>query len=95
MTTFDEYLKSYMKKELSLDVAISIIGAMRIEALKTSADDSKSEEERVQARIDYDLYSYEEKVIYGMEGTKESRLSVFDKVNRLYAPIIKALNEVD
>ena len=75
-----------VQQAINYDVAIELIQSMRVKAIKRM-NDAPSEEERQKAENEVRLYNKEERILsYGEATAKES---VYDKVFRFYAPMIK------
>ncbi len=76
-------------EELSLDVALDIVGTLRVLKSK-EANDETNDEKKVALEKEIDLLFAEEKIIYRNDDNSDMiRTSVMDKVKRLYAPILK------
>ena len=77
-----------MKYTISLETALAIVGSLKMKKIKemslskNSADESKLLQE-------LDMFAEEEAMLYG--SNEFVRLSVMDKVVRLYGPILKKM----
>ena len=80
---------SAAEQAMNYDLAIEIINLMKMLASKQK-DKATTEEERKTLEERIDMYCYEEGVLTGRNGNEKARASLYDKVFRLYSPIIKA-----
>lgn len=83
---------SLMNSDYAIDIAIEILGdffAKECHLANGKSTDPKLNEE-AEARID--LLRYEMDVVYGLKGDEMTRRSVFDKIDKYYAPLLK--NEI-
>lgn len=80
---------SAAEQAMNYDLAIDIINLMRMMASKQKQEVT-SERERKELDEKIDMYCYEEGVLTGRNGNEKARISLYDKVFRLYSPIIKA-----
>lgn len=78
-----------VQQAINYDVAIEMIAKMRSEAIRRKHS-ATSEEERQKVANEIQVYNAEESVLNGY-GSDEARLSVYDKVFRFYAPIIRSM----
>lgn len=78
-----------MQETLNYDLAIELIAKLRSDAIKRKHS-ATSDEERQKADNEIKVYNADESVLNGY-GSDEARLSVYDKVFRFYAPIVKEL----
>ncbi|ADY38186.1 hypothetical protein Bacsa_3665 (plasmid) [Phocaeicola salanitronis DSM 18170] len=81
-----------MNDKISLDVALDIIGTLRMMKMKEITAE-KDESKKDELYKELDMLSTEEEIANGLlqfEASDNVRLSVIDKINRLYAPILKA-----
>lgn len=81
-----------MNDKISLDVALDIIGTLRMMKMKEITAE-KDESKKHELYKELDMLSTEEEIANGLlqfEASDNVRLSVIDKINRLYAPILKA-----
>ncbi|MDR2969295.1 MAG: hypothetical protein LBV32_06780 [Tannerellaceae bacterium] len=81
-----------MNDEMSLDVALDIIGTLRMmkmQELNRETDPQKKE----LLEKEFDMLTAEERIAQGLEqfkGWEEVQISIMDKIDRLYAPKLKA-----
>lgn len=78
-----------MEYPISLDTALSIVGLMKVNAIKekkiaTNTEDIKSLDNKI------DMYLNEEDILYGND--ELLKLSIFDKIVNYYSPLIKKIN---
>ncbi|KAB4189474.1 hypothetical protein GAX98_22485 [Phocaeicola vulgatus] len=81
-----------MNKEMSLDVALDIIGTLRIMKMQEITAES-NEDKKAELYKELDMLSTEEEIANGLlqfEVSENVRLSVMDKIQNLYAPRLKA-----
>jgi len=78
-----------VQETLNYDLAIELIAKLRSDAIKRKHS-ATSDEERQKADNEIKVYNADESVLNGY-GSDEARLSVYDKVFRFYAPIVKEL----
>ena len=78
-----------VQETLNYDLAIELIAKLRSDAIKCKHS-ATSDEERQKADNEIKVYNADESVLNGY-GSDEARLSVYDKVFRFYAPIVKEL----
>lgn len=81
-----------MNKEMSLDVALDIIGTLRIMKMQEITAES-NEDKKTELYKELDMLSTEEEIANGLlqfEVSENVRLSVMDKIQNLYAPRLKA-----
>ena len=78
-----------MKYPISLETALAIVDSMKMIKIK---EISLLENPAVESKLlqELDMYAEEEEMLYG--SNEFVRLSVMDKVVRLYSPILKKLN---
>ena len=81
-----------MKEPISLDTALQIVGSLKVRAIK-EIDQVGDPYEKELLRQKIDMYSQEEKMLYGVNDM--ARLSVMDKIVHYYSPLIKKMNEVE
>ena len=74
---------------LNYDVAIEILSKARSASIKRKHH-AASEKEREQAAKEILVYNAEESILNGY-GSLDARTSVYDKIFRFYAPIVRAL----
>lgn len=81
-----------MNKEMSLDVALDIIGTLRMMKMKEiTAETDKAKQAQLYKELD--MLTTEEKIANGLlqfEVSENVRLSVMDKIQNYYAPKLKA-----
>ena len=83
-----------MNKEMSLDVALDIIGTLRIMKMQEITAES-NEDKKAELYKELDMLSTEEEIANGLlqfEVSENVRLSVMDKRQNLYAPRLKSYN---
>lgn len=74
---------------ISLDTALQIVGSLKIKAIKSESNNlSKDELNSIKEKIQ--IYNAEERLLY--EGNDLVRLSIMDKIIKLYSPQIKKMN---
>lgn len=81
--------------EMSLDVALDIIGTLRMMKMKEITAE-KDESKKDELYKELDMLSTEEKIANGLlqfEVSENVRLSVMDKIQNYYAPKLKAYYE--
>jgi hypothetical protein len=81
-----------MNKEMSLDVALDIIGTLRMMKMKEITAES-NEDKKAELYKELDMLSTEEEIANGLlqfEVSENVRLSVMDKIQNYYAPKLKA-----
>lgn len=81
-----------MNEEMSLDVALDIIGTLRMMKMQEITAE-KNEDKKVGLYKELDMLSTEEEIANGLlqfEVSENVRLSVMDKIQNLYAPKLKA-----
>ncbi|WP_068597009.1 hypothetical protein [Vaginella massiliensis] len=79
-----------MEYPISLDTALQIVGSMKVRKIKeVSKTESSFEIQKLEQEID--MYIEEEKILYG--NNEYLKLSVMDKIVRLYSKILKQENE--
>lgn len=83
---------SKMEYPISLDTALAIVGSMKMKKIKEISN-SKNPADESRLLQELDMYAEEEEMLYGFNDFV--RLSVMDKVVRLYFPILKKLNSED
>ena len=84
-----------MNKEMSLDVALDIIGTLRIMKMQEITAES-NEDKKAELYKELDMLSTEEEIANGLlqfEVSENVRLSVMDKIQNYYAPKLKAYYE--
>lgn len=75
-----------MEYQMSLDTALTLVNGMReMKWEEMEKSSNPTEKERLSQEIK--MLSKEEKLLYGIDDF--ARLSVMDKVDRLYSPILK------
>ena len=80
-----------MNKEMSLDVALDIIGTLRM--MKIDEIEEKDENRKKILQKELSVLNTEEKIANGLlqfEVSENVRLSVMDKIQNYYAPKLKA-----
>ena len=75
-----------MEYPISLDTALAIVGSMKMKKIKEISN-SKNPADESRLLQELDMYAEEEEMLYGFNDFV--RLSVMDKVVRLYFPILK------
>ena len=81
-----------MNKEMSLDVALDIIGTLRMMKMKEITAET-DKDKHAQLYKELDMLTTEEKIANGLlqfEVSENVRLSVMDKIQNYYAPKLKA-----
>ena len=81
-----------MNKEMSLDVALDIIGTLRMMKIDEISEE-KDENKKELLYKELDILTTEEEVANGLlqfEVSENVRLSVMDKIENYYAPKLKA-----
>lgn len=81
-----------MNKEMSLDVALDIIGTLRMMKIDEISEE-KDENKKELLYKELDILTTEEEVANGLlqfEVSENVRLSVMDKIQNYYAPKLKA-----
>jgi len=78
-----------VNEALNYDLAIEILQSMRVKTERT-IDSAQTETERKEARALLKLYNMEEKILNGWDNDF-SRQSVYDKVFRFYAPLVRSV----
>ena len=84
-----------MNKEMSLDVALDIIGTLRIMKMQEITAES-NEDKKAELYKELDILTTEEEVANGLlqfEVSEKVRLSIMDKIENYYAPKLKAYYE--
>ena len=84
-----------MNKEMSLDVALDIIGTLRMMKIDEISEE-KDENKKELLYKELDILTTEEEVANGLlqfEVSEKVRLSIMDKIENYYAPILKAYYE--
>jgi len=80
---------------MSLDVALDIIGTLRIMKMQEITAES-NEDKKAELYKELDMLSTEEEIANGLlqfEVSENVRLSVMDKIQNYYAPKLKAYYE--
>lgn len=80
-----------MEHEMSLDVALDIIGTLRMMKINAISEETDSNRKAVLSK-ELHVLTTEERVAQGLmqfEGWEIVRLSIMDKIQRLYAPQLK------
>lgn len=77
-------------ERMSQDVALSALNTIQVWCHKAITDFPVTPEERKQYEDRLKMLAYEEKIIYEMAGDEQIRDVVYDKIERLYCPQIKA-----
>lgn len=80
-----------MEHEMSLDVALDIIGTLRMMKINAISEETDSNRKAVLSK-ELQVLTTEERVAQGLmqfEGWEIVRLSIMDKIQRLYAPQLK------
>ena len=80
---------------MSLDVALDIIGTLRIMKMQEITVES-NEDKKAELYKELDMLSTEEEIANGLlqfEVSENVRLSVMDKIQNYYAPKLKAYYE--
>ena len=81
-----------MNKEMSLDVALDIIGTLRMMKIDEISEE-KDENKKELLYNELDILTTEEEVANGLlqfEVSEKVRLSIMDKIENYYAPKLKA-----
>lgn len=81
-----------MNKEMSLDVALDIIGTLRMMKIDEISEE-KDENKKELLYKELDILTTEEEVANGLlqfEVSEKVRLSIMDKIEKYYAPKLKA-----
>jgi hypothetical protein len=81
-----------MNKEMSLDVALDIIGTLRMMKMQEITAES-NEDKKAELYKELDMLTIEERIAQGLEqfeGWRDMRLSVMDKIQNYYAPKLRA-----
>ena len=81
-----------MNKEMSLDVALDIIGTLRMMKIDEISEE-KDENKKELLCKELDILTTEEEVANGLlqfEVSEKVRLSIMDKIENYYAPKLKA-----
>ena len=81
-----------MNKEMSLDVALDIIGTLRMMKIDEISEE-KDENKKGLLYKELDILTTEEEVANGLlqfEVSEKVRLSIMDKIENYYAPKLKA-----
>ena len=84
-----------MNKEISLDVALDIIGTLRMMKIDEISEE-KDENKKELLYKELDILTTEEEVANGLlqfEVSEKVRLSIMDKIENYYAPKLKAYYE--
>lgn len=79
-------------EEMSLDVALDIIGTLRMMKMQEITAES-NEDKKAELYKELDMLSTEEEIANGLlqfEVSENVRLSVMDKIQNYYAPKLKA-----
>ena len=77
---------------MSLDVALDIIGTLRMMKMKEITAES-NEDKKAELYKELDMLTIEERIAQGLEqfeGWRDMRLSVMDKIQNYYAPKLRA-----
>lgn len=80
-----------MNDEMSLDVALDIVGTLRMMKIKAIAEEKDINRKAILNK-ELEILTAEENVTSGLmqfEGWETVRLSVLDKIKMLYAPQLK------
>lgn len=80
---------SAAEQAMNYDLAVDIINLMRMMTSRQKQE-ARSVHERKELDEKIDMYCYEEGVLTGRNGDEKARISLYDKVFRLYSPIVKA-----
>ena len=81
-----------MNKEMSLDIALDIIGTLRMMKIDEISEE-KDENKKELLYKELDILTTEEEVANGLlqfEVSEKVRLSIMDKIENYYAPKLKA-----
>lgn len=78
-----------MEYPISLDTALQIVGSLRIKTSKKISAETNPEKREMLIQ-ELDMYMLEEDLLYSSNPLE--KLSVMDKVVRLYSPILKEYN---
>ena len=81
-----------MNKEMSLDLALDIIGTLRMMKIDEISEE-KDENKKELLYKELDILTTEEEVANGLlqfEVSEKVRLSIMDKIENYYAPKLKA-----
>ena len=81
-----------MNKEMSLDVALDIIGTLRMMKIDEISEE-KDENKKELLYKELDILTTEEEVANGLlqfEVSEKVRVSIMDKIENYYAPKLKA-----
>lgn len=82
-----------MNDEMSLDVALDIVGTLRMMKISAIAEEKDTNRKAVLSK-ELEVLTTEENVASGLmqfEGWETVRLSVLDKIKMLYAPLLKTI----
>lgn len=80
-----------MKYEMSLDVALDIIGTLRMLKIMEVTKEIDTQK-KIVLQQQLSVLTFEERVVQGLECFENYeivRMSIIDKIERLYAPILK------
>lgn len=81
-----------MNEEMSLDVALDIVGTLRMMKINDIAKETDSSRREVLSK-ELEVLTTEENITSGLmqfEGWETVRLSVLDKIKLFYAPLLKS-----
>lgn len=81
-----------MNEEMSLDVALDIIGTLRMMKIKELSKETNPTKKEALEK-EFDMLTIEERIAQGLEqfeGWENVQLSVMDKIQNFYAPKLKA-----
>jgi hypothetical protein len=82
-----------MNKEMSLDVALDIIGTLRMMKIDEISEEKDENRKKNTDKKELSVLNTEEKIANGLlqfEVSENVRLSVMDKIQNYYAPKLKA-----
>ncbi|EKB56723.1 hypothetical protein [Bergeyella zoohelcum] len=78
-----------MEYPISLDTALSIVGELKVNAIKEKKVATDSEEIKyLDSKIS--MYLNEERILYGID--ELLKLSIIDKIINYYSPLVKKIN---
>lgn len=77
-------------ERMSQDVALSILNTVKAWCVKAITYQLVTPEERKQYEDRLKMLTYEEQVVYKLDGDEQIRDVVYDKIERLYSPEVKA-----
>ncbi|WP_372473342.1 hypothetical protein AB4865_10975 [Capnocytophaga sp. ARDL2] len=78
-----------MENIISLDTALAIVGALKVNAIKEMKVAQNQEEiDKLDSKID--MYLNEERILYGSD--ELLKLTIYDKIINYYSPLVKRIN---